>query len=209
MQVPSAAGQLTRAGLPSILATRIAELVASGTEDTALLSALRLADSFLTLASSPPDLLLLGRASLQVVAHVDQPEVLVAALELLTAILSDSVDDGQEDDVKAAACMEEKKRLRNEMQQFAISSSGAERLALLLAESSRVESSTAAIGVALAILQYASTDDLADHREDLAAAYLAAVQNSEAGLIEGSDIFGKLSQRFVDWMQTPPAEEMQ
>lgn len=226
---PSIAMLLARARLAQLLTARVAELAIAvagdevgdfateGDAEAALLSALCLAESFVTVSEcSPPDILALGDSVLMAVARADRPEAVASALELLATLTQGLTPDPAEAPHPAAAssAAEEAagahRRLCEKMRHFAASTPGlAEKFALALAEGGEQENASTVTGVALAMLEHAPQEEVADHREDLSGALAAAMEESESDFIEGSAVLGGLSQRFMDWLGGPPGEEVQ
>lgn len=217
---PQFAALLSRVQLAPKLAARAAELAgaiagddigenpADGDPEAALLSMLCLAESFVTTSGChAADLLELGNSALMAVARADRPEVLAAALELLSTLGQALHEENAEQSTTSKAS--EHRRLCEKVRHFAASTAGlAERLALLLAEPGQASAGCAS-GAALVLLQNAPTDEVAEHREVLAAVLAAASEADDEEFADSSAALGGLTQRFVDWLREPPAEEMQ
>eukprot|EP00427_Karlodinium_veneficum_P044715 CAMPEP_0169270988 /NCGR_PEP_ID=MMETSP1016-20121227/49465_1 /TAXON_ID=342587 /ORGANISM="Karlodinium micrum, Strain CCMP2283" /LENGTH=173 /DNA_ID=CAMNT_0009356479 /DNA_START=143 /DNA_END=660 /DNA_ORIENTATION=- len=161
-----------------------------GNPEAALLSAFRLADSFLSMSvCTPADLLALGRVSLNSVRHCEQPEILRAALEVLATLFADNGGDHEGDEASqiASTSAVATKQMLEEIRCFATSTSSlAERLTFLLVEGfNGGNHESAAVGVSLALLDYAPRDAIVEHHQDIAAAYRIAFQSSEDGVVEG------------------------
>jgi len=221
---------LVRGQLAQLLAARVGELARAvagdevgedapeGDPEAALLSALCLAESFITVTeTSPAGITSLGDAALLALASADRPEVVAATLELLATLgqalqadtdLAASTTGVGVEEVEAA-----RRRLLAKAQGFAASTPGlAEKLTLLLAEGAGLENVGTVTGVALGLLQHAPSADVAEHREDLAAAMeriRAAAEDDQEGCEEGMAALGGVSTRFLEWLSGPPAEEVQ
>jgi len=213
-----------RERLPAMLAARSMELAsaiagevseAEGDPEAALLSALRLTESFLTVAACPSaDVLPLGRAVCCTLASGNQPEVLVAALEVLAAIFENCEVElpspeskttmlqgstgGPSD--KHCVAMDQ---LRIQVESFCGSTPGlAEKLALLLEDTDASEIG----GIAMVLLQHVPRAEAAEHRQLFAEAAAAALHPPGGAAPEA---LAGVSPRFLQFLKESPEEEPQ